>query len=136
MTKEIDFDLLEKLGNHLMNGQLGHKNFDFSCYNMDDMKSVTDCGTNGCAIGELPIIEPTRFRFCSNFVFDNGQGVFPYDNPFNLSINQYSYMFMPYYIGESRIEINKLPETATRYEVGQRILEFVQAKGNVNIYNE
>jgi len=135
-SKEIDFELLEKLGNHLMTGQLLHKVFDFSVFNSDlsygeYMPNV--CGTNGCAIGELPAIDPIRFRFMGNCVFDNtnDDAIEADNNPFNLIYGQFFYLFLPM---DYCNNIKQLPHNATRYEVGQRILDFVNAKGNVNIY--
>lgn len=60
---------LMKIVEHLRHGKLGHKVFDFSHINVDvtDNGSITPanghCGTNGCAMGELPIIWPDQFKF-------------------------------------------------------------------------
>jgi hypothetical protein len=51
-------DILEGLEKHLRSGNLGHKKWDFQsvCYQFD-------CGTCGCAIGELPYVFPHDFYF-------------------------------------------------------------------------
>jgi hypothetical protein len=56
---------LEKLANHLLTGQLGHKNFNLDHWNtgFKQDESFNQCGTTGCAIGECPIIFPEYWRF-------------------------------------------------------------------------
>lgn len=65
--KQIRLDLLEQLSKHVRDGALGHKVFDFNVVNgnllVDAPPPVNKCGTNGCAMGELPIIFPERWRF-------------------------------------------------------------------------
>jgi hypothetical protein len=59
---------LEKLATHLESGKLGHKKFDFSVVNSNREKDATlypnyTCGTNGCAIGECPIVFKRQWQF-------------------------------------------------------------------------
>ena len=63
---KIQANRLRKLADHLMYGQLGHKVFDFSKINWISSGQEFDkkgCGTNGCAIGEMPIVFPRIFMF-------------------------------------------------------------------------
>lgn len=57
---EIKTDLLRKLADHLMTGELGHERFDLTTINGD---GAGCCGTAGCAIGELPILFPDDWQF-------------------------------------------------------------------------
>ena len=52
--------LLLELARHLDDGKLGHKIFDFAQYNSGNQAK---CGTAGCAIGELPILYPDKWKF-------------------------------------------------------------------------
>jgi len=50
---------LEMLADHLMTGDLIHKEFDFNIYNSAlrlENSRIAYCGTAGCAIGELPAL--------------------------------------------------------------------------------
>lgn len=51
---------LRELADHLVNGNLIHKKFDFSQVNSDPTgdHTIPNCGTAGCALGELPLLEP------------------------------------------------------------------------------
>jgi len=46
---------LLKLAEHLERGELGHDQFDFSLVTFGPTKP-NGCGSNGCAIGELPMV--------------------------------------------------------------------------------
>lgn len=60
---------LLKLANHLLHGKLGHKNFDFRHYNIGHSEESL-CGTNGCGIGECPVIfDEWEFRPLYNSVY-------------------------------------------------------------------
>lgn len=67
--KAIDYNTLDALATHLETGKLGHKRFNLRVFNQNfDGRLQVDpepytCGTNGCAIGELPIIFPQRYAF-------------------------------------------------------------------------
>jgi hypothetical protein len=57
---------LQQLAEHLQRGELIHKKFDFAQYNSwgkkNDKSKIPNCGTFGCAIGEMPALD-NRFRF-------------------------------------------------------------------------
>jgi len=52
---------LLKLAAHLRNGKLGHEVFDMNHWNEGGLPYA--CGTHGCAIGEMPILEPEHWCF-------------------------------------------------------------------------
>lgn len=54
---------LLKLIVHLEHGKLGHRVFDFGTWNSGE--KVNHCRTNGCAIGECPVIFPKHWSFRS-----------------------------------------------------------------------
>lgn len=66
---KIGLRRLLKLADHLEHGKLGHEKFDFRYWNWSENWMVgnalpkSECGTLGCAIGEMPILWPKRFMF-------------------------------------------------------------------------
>lgn len=52
---------LQKLIDHLDHGKLGHPVFNFGQWN--DGEKVNHCRTNGCAIGECPVLFPLQWTF-------------------------------------------------------------------------
>lgn len=115
---------LEKLAAHLETGQLGHAVFDFSVFN----DAPSRCGTNGCAIGELPIVFPDDWVFSKSGVpalsdgsasacsacriWENVEGYF------EISGGQSDLLFLS---GSPPL----LPRTATRNHVAARIRELL-----------
>lgn len=65
-----DKERLLKLADHLRNGKLGHKVFDFSVWN-EGATYGHPCGTRGCAIGEMPVIDPEKWTW---LIPDSGSG--------------------------------------------------------------
>ena len=48
--KDVRFDLLQQVVDHLRFGKLGHKIFDFTLFNFnEDFVEEMKCGTAGCA---------------------------------------------------------------------------------------
>lgn len=121
---------LEKLAAHLETGQLGHAVFDFSVLNRDGTlgegnDAPSRCGTNGCAIGELPIVFPDDWVFSKSGVpalsdgsasacriWENVEGYF------EISGGQSDLLFLS---GSPPL----LPRTATRNHVAARIRELL-----------
>jgi len=54
---------LEKLAKHLEVGKLGHEIFDLNVVNTLPLRPPYNCGTSGCAMGELPIVFPKSWEF-------------------------------------------------------------------------
>lgn len=68
--KHFHLKRLLKLANHLKSNKLGHKRFSFKVTNIfvspsgEIQESIPyKCGTNGCAIGECPIVFPKDWLF-------------------------------------------------------------------------
>ena len=132
--RTIDFDLLQRLADHLKNGELLHDNFNFRYYNLlEGVTSkiyngveISNCGTAGCAIGELPAVDHNRFSFKRGYVWDmiTSKAVDFESNPFNLSENEYDHLFLPNnqkpYFGGSL-----LGDTATKEQVANNIQIFI-----------
>jgi len=57
----MNAERLLALADHLEKGKLGHERFDFGVINIGG--GFYECGTAGCAMGELPIAFPDHFRF-------------------------------------------------------------------------
>ena len=129
MLKKIYRDRLEKVADHLKYGKLGHKIFDFSVINENvegTWPKGNTCGTNGCAIGELPIIFPKYFKFEHDQVIKIGteQDFWDFYTWFGLNPDIYTMLFHP---GEYRIWNKKvLLHNASRKQVAQSIREFLE----------
>ena len=59
MINQQGKERLLKLAEHLESGKLKHERFDFSTIS----NVVNGCFTNGCAIGELPIVFPEAWKY-------------------------------------------------------------------------
>ena len=62
----MNTELLDKISNHLRNGELVHKRFEFGTINFGTLKHNPDyplCAWVGDAVGELPVIFPEHFKF-------------------------------------------------------------------------
>jgi hypothetical protein len=123
---------LLKLAQHLETGDLGHNHFYFGDYNQNG--TVTNpCGTQGCAIGECPIVFPDDWEFLE----DDGEFL-PvlegYWTPrvsgmdfFGLDRKEYDGLFIPYCDLPWDVGLH-LASTATQWEVAQNIRRFVEWK--------
>lgn len=144
---------LVKLAHHLLYGQLGHEVFDFAHVNESDTDEYqpNGCGTNGCAIGEMPFVWPEKFSY--SFYMDSdgdeyGDQYFKIFNEefdsldffeaaewfFGVNPRESTILFCPSYgIKGSRIvndvEFYELGTSATKEQVANQILKFVEAKG-------
>lgn len=58
----MNADRLLKLADHLEHGQRGHPIFDFSVLSQGQRRA-NGCGTNGCALGECPVVWPREWFF-------------------------------------------------------------------------
>lgn len=123
---------LLKLADHLMRGKLGHKKFDFSTYNSFSPNNPSGCGTNGCAIGECPIVFPRQWKFAkgsgapilrcedTHYEQDSGQ-IF-----FDVGMREYEHLFIPEMQNPSRFGGVHPGFKATRKQVARNILPFVK----------
>lgn len=148
MKHRINVRSLRKLANHLLTGKLGHKKFNFSVWNSDKNEygssiapeSPDGCGTNGCAIGELPFVFPKQFRFEGEVVFNKKtqKKITSLTNNelFGLNEKEFDHLFLP----DSQIREwskNKrnhyLTGKSTRKRVGENILYFCELVGQDKI---
>jgi len=128
---------LLQLAAHLEVGLLGHAVFNFSVYNGNGNspllgladERLKSCGTNGCAIGECPIIWPEAWHFGVRGVTlalesdkDTEEGGCHW---FGLSINQYEHLFAPYSQEPFTYGGEFLDGNATKEEVASNIRSFV-----------
>jgi len=136
MENKIRFDLLEQLADHLDRGQLGHEVFDFStwnsCHRVHSDYAPNGCGTNGCSIGECPILWPDKWTFheWNRRPILIGSGLLPITSAaefFGLSIEDCNYLFTPMgTITTHPITCGtQLPRTATRYEAAAHIRDYI-----------
>jgi len=129
-TQSIGIERLETLANHLENGQLGHRVFDFSTYNSAD---VAKCGTAGCAIGECPIVFTQEWKWndlgLPQLRYSGGSnGINVQDNAeafFDLTPGEYLHLFYPGAQVPSVYGGRFLGVRATRYEVAANIRAFI-----------
>lgn len=139
---------LLKIANHLSYGKLEHDVFSFINYNTSPDGEFKDnnCGTHGCAIGELPRIFPKDFAFVRGEFMNipvllGSQDATEYDKVISinkyldLNENEYNILFIPYSYKEIEdfnykynADLIELGPHATRYEVASNIRKFIRAK--------
>lgn len=121
---------LEELAQHLETGTLGHKVFDFATIN-GGFKN--ECGTNGCALGELPALYPNEWEWdCFGFVSLIQGGT---DSPgedamiwFNVGREECNHLFYPDLQDVDTYGGSYLHADATRQDVASNIREFIKIK--------
>jgi len=127
---------LEKLATHLESGKLGHRKFDFNVINVDkdnpEEPTYNVCGTNGCAMGELPILHP------KSWMFDNVKGVervhpvVPWhaqiENWYGIDDPEANHLFCPEDQNTKQYGGANLSKTASRKSVASNIRAFLKIK--------
>lgn len=130
--KKLYSTRLLKLANHLEKGKLGHKKFDFSIYNSNDIDQ-NGCGSSGCAIGECPVAFPKHWEFSKNgtpvlreCLF--GSPCHSGETFFGINEEEYEHLFTP--AGQmTRMYGGKyLNPSATKIQVAKNIRAFVEKK--------
>lgn len=135
---------LLRLADHLTEGLLGHKYFDFQVFNSfeygwkaEDLKGPHGCGTHGCAIGECPVVFEDDWYFEGTFqkpylrnvpvrnLYDTKISFEHASIFFSLTEDQTYLLFLPDAELIDGVPISPLGEKATRYEVAQNIKAFV-----------
>ena len=122
---------LLQLADHLENGKLGHKIFDFIKFN-DTTESM--CGTAGCAIGECPILWPDDWEWSNHglpmlppYYYSAAASAIEW---FDIDHPAYKHLFTPYQQNPLMFGGEMLSGDATRYEVAAGIRAFlVKMKG-------
>lgn len=131
---------LLKLAEHLDKGKLGHKRFDFRVFNSNveyKLKKKAPiysepggnvCGTNGCAIGELPFVFPDAVEFShAGIRFHNRtEDVCSF---FGIDFHEKYFLFFP---REYSSDFSRLPARAGRHQVAAHIRKFV-ANGGIYV---
>lgn len=138
--KAIHRKRLEKLAEHLEKGNLGHKKFDFSTFNLGPRGQHTGptvsnrCGFSGCALGECPIAFPDDWKF--DLWGDPAlAGGHDYQMPiacsrsfFGISETEAKHLFVPEYQNPAILGGKHLGNGATRYQVAANIRAFLKIK--------
>jgi len=131
-------DRLRKLYRHLMRGELGHKEFDFSGYNN---VRAGRCGTAGCALGEMPILDHENWKFKVRPGRQYSQPTLRIDPPaepfwpldpirsaeiyFGISADQAAHLFIPGGQRPRSFSGKHLEGEATRYQVAANLKAFI-----------
>lgn len=129
-------DRLLKLAEHLETGKLFHETFDFSILSSRclGMQEPQQCGSVGCAMGEMPYVFPDLCKY------DN-YGLTPVDierppghtylcvqEIFDISKDAVRWLFEPIYLisTETRYGIRRLLPHATKNQVAENIRLFIK----------
>lgn len=142
MKTEVRFDRLGIMAAHLEKGELGHLVFDFACFNRDYddiggqiLPKPYSCGTNGCAIGECPIVWPGDWTFdrwgdptlaSAPFLTESEAA----ERWFGVTFRQYAHLFEP---NEQQPHVfggKTLVGNATCHEVAANIRAFIEKMQN------
>jgi hypothetical protein len=143
----MNLERLTKIADHLEHGNLGHQVFDFENYNdsPDSNEAPVGCGTNGCALGEFPIIFPNEWEFIGRHINLKQQDrhtptAIQAAAFLNLESVEVHALFYPtgypkphIYMEINGIEFYQLPYNATRYDVAANIRKFINAKRGLQI---
>ena len=130
----VNVERLEKLANHLLSGKLGHETFNFGVYNVGGRANLNECGTQGCAIGECPVIWPNDWAYVDSLPTLRILGSDPHEGSittsiagrafFHLTAGEYEYLFIPG--NETNNRRNALSQYASKEDVANRILRFCE----------
>ena len=131
--KRIYRNRLKKLADHLNNGELFHKKFDFSTWNVNPRNELTSnkCGYAGCAIGECPGVFPRfwKFSLMGNPVLKNNlhnNTMYNIELFFGLELSAAQHLFVPGYQLPSAFGGKVLGDRATRKAVAKNIYKFLE----------
>ena len=121
---------LLKLAEHLESGELGHQKFDFSRFNNT---TEPKCGTAGCAIGELPVIDRRNWMWNnvgSPVLRVPARGSYsPIGDAaayFGIPYAAASHLFLPHGQDTEQFGGRKLGDRAKREQVAANIRAFVE----------
>lgn len=128
---------LLKLADHLENGKLGHKKFDYNFYNLNKEGSKFEpysCGYAGCAIGECPIAFPNDWEFNKNNDPCLKNELCPSDSAekfFDINYTEFVFLFIPgreLYMDNDEITYSP-GSMATKKQIALHIRKFVANNG-------
>lgn len=139
--KRVYKDRLKKLADHLINGKLGHKKFDFSGYNTpknwDENVEPYSCGYAGCAIGECPTVFKRDWKFNVNAEPVLRKGIPVRDTVFfspesasareffGINDDQFDHLFVPDHQNPKLYGGRRLTGKAKAKSVANNILAFI-----------
>lgn len=147
VTRQQGNERLLALAQHLETGQMGHETFDFMVFNVTSNKKFPGagvCGTDGCALGECPIVFPDDWEFehnhasCPKLIRPVELGI-PKDQTnhtfdhaaayFSIEMNEVLLLFKegsdPF-----NIPIEPSPHDVTKEEVAAKLRAFVDWRGD------
>lgn len=135
---KIHINRLHKLTEHLRNGKLGHKRFDFAIYNgleygRNEPFSKNGCGTVGCALGECPVIfKDWKFKGeLKRPLYKDFSSIYTSaETFFNLTDGEYAHLFIPRCQQIYKFSGKKLNNNATKEQVAANIEAFIKLKNN------
>jgi hypothetical protein len=133
---EMNLSRFNALLDHLEHGVLGHERFDFNFLNhFDDPKNAigTACGSAGCALGELPIIDPDNWKFCYTGLLYQHGSAHPYKGAaeyFGISVLETEDLFDPAHVENTRwynphTKSSADPKAWTRYDVALHMRDYL-----------
>lgn len=139
--KKIHKERLLKLYEHIQQPQkkLAHKRFDFGTFNTVSA-STNKCGTNGCMMGELPMLFPNKWEWHDDKVLlikGSSYSVnMDLSSFFGLTDEEVEHITYP---GMQHIEIDpyyekhdELSTSATKRQVVANLRRFLKIKGILN----
>jgi len=129
------------LARHLESGKWGHEHFDMAYFNHGLFQGWNSCGTVGCGLGELPIIDPDNWGFAGGWVVPMGdlliqanKGYLPVtplyaaEIYFEIDGPVIDFLFVPEYTGQFNPMVHYRGPKA-RKELALRIRKFVEMRG-------
>ena len=139
---------LKKLADHLINGKLGHKKFDFNKWNASkgasfftEGREPYKCGYAGCAIGECPIAFKKDWKFDEDALpvmrksYKNARATAPTFSSrpelsgmsfFGIDHEEFQHLFFPNSQNVSKYGGKKLGPNAKAESVANNILAFLE----------
>jgi hypothetical protein len=134
---------LQQLLDHLENGERMHKKFDFTGFNIYPKieSKYPNCGTAGCAIGEMPALD-SRWRFNPESPMNGGM-IFNLESVncrfiaeyFGIDIEEAWHLFFPHSQEPHLYGGKHLDNYATIEEVIFNLKEFLKRQNNIKITN-
>lgn len=125
---------LAALERHLRTGTLGHVRFNFGVYNGGPIDPATRCGTLGCALGEMPFVDPARWSFDEEYLHPVMDGDADAD-PKAAAVRYFGlggdglaavhHLFFPDSQTPKNFGGRRLDRSATRFDVADNIAAFL-----------
>jgi len=112
-----------EMANHLLYGELGHKEFN---YNTVNSCMPYECGTAGCAMGEMPIIWSESWKFSEISISHvDGMSLLEW---FGVSGDEARHLFLAYCQVPDKHGGEHLDRKAKKEQVANNIFAFLKKK--------